>query len=165
MRDFLRVLVLAALIPGLSALPAAALAPVGERLQSALDAPLTGDPTRINLTSLSTTLLHAGASENASKTNDKVQIFVVINKDTTDDVCFGTVSAVGITCGDAQCDVAGNWTSAGYAAKMNCTAGSASRGSVIPPGQSRRFVYDGTRCPCVVGSAAISDVQVERVVR
>jgi hypothetical protein len=48
---------------------------------------------------------------------------------------------------------------------MNCTLGNASMGSVVRAGASDRFVYDGTRCVCIVGSTANLDVQIERTVR
>lgn len=156
----LRILGLCLLIP----LIAHAAPPVGERLDAALNAPLSGEPLRKNA-SFGTTLVAAIATENTKKTNEVTQLFVVTNTHASQNLCFGTISAVGATCNDALCDTAGSWTGQGFAAKMNCTDGDASQGSLVPAGSSRAFRYDGTRCACVVASGASTTGQVERVVR
>jgi hypothetical protein len=135
--------------------------PVGERLQSAIDAPLNADPLRNNA-GVGTTLIAAISTENAKKTNDVTQLFVVTNTHAAQSLCFGTVSAVGATCNNTLCDTASSWPGS---TKMNCTAGDAAQGSLIPAGQSRAFRYDGTRCACVVASGAATTGQIERVVR
>ena len=147
----LPVLFLAALIP----LLAQATPPVGERLDQALESPLTADPVRFNSTSLTTTILPAIATDITAKTDDRVQLFVVTNLDTANNVCFGTTAWVGANTCATQCT----------ASSINCTAGDANMGSVVTPGSSRQFRYAGTRCACVVASAASTDVQVERVIR
>jgi len=154
-----RVLVLALLIP----LTAHA-TPVGERLRQVIDAPLSADPVRDN-DAVGTTLVAAVSTENTKKSAGDTQLFVVTNLHASQNLCFGTVSAVGATCNDALCDTAGSWTGQGYAGKMNCTNGDASQGSLIPAGQSRTFRYNGTRCACIVASGATTTAQVERVVR
>ncbi len=158
----LRVVFLALLIP----LVAHAGPPLGERLDAVINAPLSVDPARDN-DNVGTTPVAAVGTENLKKTRDDTQLFVVQNTHptNTNDLCFGTVSAVGATCNDALCGTASAWTSQGYAAIMNCTHGSPSQGSLILPRQVRTFRYDGTRCACIVGNAASVQAQVERIVR
>lgn len=158
---FIPLFVMAALIPIL----AQATPPVGERLDQALESPLHSEPTRLNSSALGTTIQAAIATDITGKTDDRTQLFVVTNLSTSNNVCFGTVAFSGATACSSLCTTAGSWTGQGFAATMNCTSGDASMGSVITAGGSRQFRYDGTRCACVVGSAASSVIQVERVVR
>jgi hypothetical protein len=158
----IRVLIIALLIP----LAALAAQPSGDRLAGVVDAPLIEDPVRKNLTTLTTTLLDAIDAQNTKKTLEVSQLFVVTNLDDTTDVCIGSIPVTAAeTCDETLCATAGKWTANGYAAAMNCTEGDASRGSVVPPGQSRSFRYAGTRCVCMVASGASTSVQVERIVR
>jgi hypothetical protein len=164
MRNLLKSVLIPAGLVLLLAFTVQAAPPIGERLAAVLDAPLTADPLRNNA-GVGTTPIAAIATENSKKTDATVQLFVVTNTHASQNICFGTVSAVGATCNDALCDTTASWTAGGYAAKMNCTAGNASQGSVVPAGQSRAFRYDGTRCACVVADGAATTGQIERVVR
>lgn len=164
MQHNLRILLLAALIP----LAAHAAPPIGERLSAALEHPLRADPFRKSV-SLGTTIDDAIDTDitAAQKTADKIQMFVVTNTHATQNVCFGTVAWSGADSCATRCGTAGAWTEQTglYAATMNCTAGDASIGQIIPAGRSRAFRYDGTRCACIVASGASTTVQVERFTR
>lgn len=139
--------------------------PIGERLQAAIDGPLSADPVRKN-TSLGTTLVAAVDTVNAKTTVHDMQILVVTNSHATQSVCVGSIPlGTGDTCNNALCDTATKWTDQGYAAKMNCTANDASEGSLVLPTSSRQFRYTGNRCLCIVASGAATTTQVERVVR
>jgi hypothetical protein len=138
------------------------------RLDAVLNQGLTSDPVRRNSTALSTTPIEAVATDltgvcptdltqcTLQKTLSSTQIIVVTNLDTANRVCVGSTDW---NAADDDCD-----TLCGSSG-INCTAGDSAMGSVIPPGQSRDFRYAGTKCVCVVGSAASTDVQVERIVR
>jgi hypothetical protein len=156
----LRLIVLAALIPLV-----AHAAPIGERLQAAIDGPLSADPVRKNV-SLGTTVVAAIATENAKKTSNDMQILVASNTHASHNVCVGSIAVTsGETCDDTLCATEAKWTAAGLAATMNCTANDASSGSLVLPGTQRQFRYDGTRCVCIVASGAGTGTQVERIVR
>jgi len=142
-------------------------APPGQaRLDLVLGLGLDGDPVRKNSTALGTTIDDAINTDITPESNALTQLFVVTNLDATNNICIGSVdnSASASDC-ETLCGTAGSWTDQGYAATMNCTAGNASMGSVVPPGNSRQFRYDGTRCVCMVASGANTDVQVERFAR
>ena len=166
MSAFQRIVALACVLAALGIAVANAAPASGGRLQDAVVAPLNAEPKRKNFTSLGTTLVAAVDTENTNKVDSAVQMFVVTNDDTTDNMCFGTIPLVaGDTCNSSLCDTASKWTGQGFAGKMNCTNGDASQGSLVVAGASRIFRYDGTRCACIVGSAAGVEGQVERVVR
>lgn len=157
----LRVLFLAVLIP----LAAHAAPPTGERLNQVLNAPLSAEPVLDNK-AVTQTIAAAVATENTKKTSDVTQIFTVTNHNATTDVCFGTIAVTDAeTCNNALCATTAKWTSQGYAAVMNCTDSSPSKGRAIFFHHQRTFVYDGTRCACIVGAAASTITQVERIVR
>ena len=156
-----RVLLLAALIP----LTAHAAPPIGERLNQVLNGPLSAEPVLDNK-AITTAIVAAVATENTKKDSGTTQIFTVTNHNATTDVCFGTIAVTDAeTCNNALCATAAKWTSQGYAATMNCIDSSPSKGRAIFFHHQRTFVYDGTRCACIVGAAASTIVQVERIVR
>jgi hypothetical protein len=134
------------------------------RLESVLGVGLGAEPARYNSAALGTTILEAVAADNTLLTDQATQQFVVTNYSASGNVCLGSVAASATNC-NTLCGTAGSWTGQGFAATMNCTAGDASMGSIIPAGQSRTFRYDGTRCVCIVGSTTSMSVQVERLVR
>ena len=158
---YFRVLLLAALIP----ITAHAAPPTGERLNQVLNGALSVEPVLDNKP-VTTAVVAAVATENTKKDNGTTQIFTVTNHDNVTDICFGTVAVTAAeTCNDALCATTAKWTSQGYAAVMNCTASNASKGRSILSHTQRTFIYDGTRCACIVGVGASTIVQVERIVR
>lgn len=161
---FKTLLVLLAL-SGLVAVAAYARPPdASSRLESVLGVGLNAEPARYNSASLGTSIIEAIAADNTLRTDQATQQFVVTNYSTSGNVCLGSVAASATDC-NTLCGTAGSWTGQGFAATMNCTAGDASMGSIVPAGQSRTFRYDGTRCLCIVGSTSGMSVQVERLVR
>lgn len=139
--------------------------PSSERLSLVLGLGLSGDPVRKNSTSLGTTITDAIDTDITNKTSALTQMFVVTNLDSVDNVCVGSIAFDASSSCETLCGTAGSWTGQGYAATMNCTSGDASQGSVITAGNSRSFRYDGTRCVCMVASAASTVVQAERYTR
>lgn len=150
---------------GLVGFAAYANPPVGDRLVGVIEAALSGDPIKKSGTGLGTTIDDAIDTDlNPNQQNDSVsQLFVVTNLDTANYVCIGSVAwtVSGTGCLD-KLDTNANWDTGSV---MTCTLGSAHIGSLVPPGQSRSFRYDGTRCVGIVASAASTDYVVERYVR
>lgn len=129
--------------------------PSGEKLNSALEAPLKADPDYKTSTSLSTSPVPAIDTDVVDKTDNRMQLLVVSNLDASNLVCVGSTSWNGADTCSTRCT----------ATSINCTIGSANMKSVIPVGAQRQFRYTNDRCVCVVGSAAGTDILVERVVR
>lgn len=155
----------ALIVLGLFALAAVAAQPVGIQLDFMLNAPLTGDPVRKNV-SLGTTIVDAIDSDTGVRSDSTSLLFVVSNLHAAHLTCVGSIPvSTAETCNETLCATATKWTDQGYAATMNCTTGDASMGSVVPAGQSRALRYAGNRCVCIVASGAGTTVQVERVVR
>lgn len=139
--------------------------PTLARLQTLLAMPLGEDPEHNE--SFGTTLEPAIATDIAAglKIDGTVQQFTVINEDTSGTICIGSVAWSGADSCATRCAETTAWSSQDrYDALMNCTAGDDSRGSAVPPGQSRPFRYDGTKCVCAVASEANTAGQIERVV-
>jgi len=121
------------------------------RLDQVLQTGLSADPARLNSTALGTTPTDAIGTDlpAASQVDSVTQQIVVTNLEGAGNICVGSTT----------------WALTCAALSVNCTLGNAAMGSVVPAGQARTFRYDGTRRPCIVGSAANMDVQSERVTR
>lgn len=145
----------------------AQVSPSFSRLQLLLAQPLSEDPEAGTNGPYGTTIDNAfGTDLDATKkTVATTQQVIVTNIDTSGKICIGTVAWSGATDCSTLCGTAGAWTGQDrYDATMNCTTNDDSQGSLVPPGQSRSFRYDGTRCICVVASEVNTDGQIERVV-
>lgn len=146
---------------------ATALPPDTNRLDYIINGAWNSEPVRKQSTALTTTPIAAVDTDvpAAARVDGKVQLFSVFNPSATNRVCVGSVAWSGASTCATLCNTAASWTGQGFAATMNCTAGDVSMGSLVAPGKDRSFRYDGTRCVCVVGSAAATEFQVERVLR
>jgi uncharacterized protein (UPF0333 family) len=98
----------------------------------------------------------------SQQTNATTQEVIFQNRDDTTNLCFKPISwsaGGGATCA-LKC----------AAATITCPAANgagttASDGTVTPPGGAWPRRYDGTSCLCIVGSAANTAYQTERVIR
>ena len=138
--------------------------PIGEKLDAIWRQPLDGEPVRKSL-SLGTTVVAAVDTVASRRTKETSLMITVTNTHASQNVCVGSFPTAALTCNDTECGTAANWTGNGYAAILNCTAASASQGSLVLPASQRTFAYDGTRCVCIVASGATTAMQVERVER
>lgn len=97
----------------------------------------------------------------AQQTDAYTQEIIIANRDDTDVLCFKPIAwaSAGANCA-AKC----------AAQTITCPAVSgagttATDGTVTPPGIAWPRRYDGTSCICIVGSAADTAYQTERVIR
>lgn len=136
---------------------AVAVPPTQSKMYDILTRGLTGDPER-KTTVVGTTpddLLDTDLTSSPNQRTDAfTQLLVVSNRDSVKNICVGGVAWSGVTTCAALC----------AASALTCS-GAATDGSLVPPGSQRPFRYDGQSCMCVVGSAAGSPFQGERVLR
>lgn len=97
----------------------------------------------------------------AQQTDAFTQEIVIQNRDGTDILCFKPIpwASAGANCA-AKC--------AAFAITCPAAGGAgttATDGTVTPPGGAWPRRYDGTSCICIVGSAANTAYQTERVIR
>lgn len=98
---------------------------------------------------LSTTPLEALDTDLASAEQDESysQNLYVCNDDADDNLCVGATT----------------WADTCGAGDITCMSGATTDGNLVKPGQCRPLRYQGTERPCIVGTAAISSYQVERI--
>lgn len=91
------------------------------------------------------------------QTDAYTQEFTILNTHATQNLCWKPIawSTAGATC-TLKC--------AGVVATLTCSAATTD-GARLTPGQAVTRRLDGTSCVCVVGSAAGTNYQTERVVR
>lgn len=97
----------------------------------------------------------------AQQTDAFTQEIIIQNRDGTDVLCFKPIpwASAGANCA-AKC--------AAFAITCPAAGGAgttATDGTVTPPGAAWPRRYDGTSCMCIVGSAANTAYQTERVIR